>query len=83
MELKLEVDNLPIVEKIDRNRLTAQVQRRRGNTILTSRESKEQPEEISLYDIDQASGKFNQTISGGWRRPVPSFRTSVSKTPQR
>jgi hypothetical protein len=39
VELKVELDNLPAVDRRDRNRLTAQIQRRKGNSIL-SKESK-------------------------------------------
>lgn len=80
---KAETDNLPAVE---RGKVGTGQQKKRIHQIILSKESKEPPEEISLYDIDQNPfvNKFHQTITTGWRKPGPaSFRASVNKSQHR
>lgn len=83
VELRPEPDNLPTV---DRSKAGTGQQKKRIHQIILSKESKEPPEEISLYDIDQRpfANKFHQTIATGWRKPGPSsFRASINKSQQR
>jgi hypothetical protein len=78
--VKVDLENLPTVKAG-----TGQ-QKKRIHQIILSKESKEAPEEISLYDIDQRpfASKFHQTITTGWRKPGPaSFRASINKSQQR
>jgi hypothetical protein len=83
VDVKLDLDNLPTVDR-SKGVGTGQ-QKKRIHQIILSKESKEAPEEISLYDIDQRpfANKFHQTIATGWRKPGPtSFRSSVNKSQQ-
>lgn len=75
------MENLPTV---DRGKATGQQKKRIHQIILNT---KEKPEEISLYDIDQqpyGNNKFRQTIATGWTRPTPTpLRTSTRKSHQK
>ena len=79
VQLKFEMDNLPLVDNLKATRQ----QKKRINQIIMNKEAHHdrKDEEVSLYSIEPPFvNKFHQTIATGWRKPAPSFRSSVNNS---